>query len=312
MELSTWLEFEARCQKPDHRRVGNWMARRVTRPLALRVTRVVLPLGVTAHTVTLVAWALAIAAAFSFGWGTTGGWLFGATLLQLWYLLDHVDGQLARYRGTESLDGAALDYLMHHSVNLLVPIGIGWGLASEARWWLILGLSWGVGLLLLGLVNDVRYKAFIKRLKRLDGELRVIGGSGSRPAPPAAMPRRPVAAALWLARKACETHVIMNLLTGIAILQGLLALRLTGDAALLTGSAYLATMALLAPLLAGVTVWRSLSSESAEREFAAWYHPLTPSPCHLVTASATHPAAASRAGLSDAACRARHPRRASR
>jgi hypothetical protein len=269
-------DLEQRCQKPDHRRIGNWMARRLTRPLALRVTRVVLPWGVSAHMATLAAWAVALAAVVCLGCGTIAGWVTGAILLQLWYLLDHVDGQLARYLGTESLDGAALDYLMHHTVNLLVPISIGWGMsAGGQRGWLLLGIAWGVGLLLLGLVNDVRYKAFLKRLKRLEGELRVIGGGGGRPAPPPAVPRRPLAAAVWLARKTCETHVMMNVASLLALVQLLL-----GDSNLVVGQVYLATMGLVAPLLATATIGRSLHRESAEREFAAWFQP--PPGCDLV------------------------------
>jgi hypothetical protein len=269
MSHPTLTDFERRCQKPDHRRVGNWMARRLTRPLALRVTGLVLPWGVSAHMATFAAWAVALGAVACLGCGTMSGWIAGAILLQVWYLLDHVDGQLARYLGTESLDGAALDYLMHHTVNLLVPIGIGWGAAAGgARWWLLLGMAWGVALLLIALVNDVRYKAFIKRLKRLRGELRVIGGSGGRPSPPASLPARPLAAAAWLIRKACEPHVIMNLLGLIALTQWLL-----GDAGLLTGRTYLAAMGTLSPLLAALTIGRALRNETAEREFAAWFQP---------------------------------------
>ncbi len=48
-------ELEPICQKPNFRTHGNWVARRVARPLALYVTRWLLPLGVRAHWVTLVA-----------------------------------------------------------------------------------------------------------------------------------------------------------------------------------------------------------------------------------------------------------------
>jgi phosphatidylglycerophosphate synthase len=262
-----YTELARLCQKPDHRTVGNWMARRMARPLALHVTRVVAPWGVTAHMATFAAWAIGLAAAGCFGGGSVGWWLAAAGLLQLWYLLDHVDGQLARLRGTESLDGAALDYLMHHTLNLLVPIGVGWGLAGGGRsLWLLAGIAWGVGLLMIGLVNDVRYKAFIKRLKRLDGELRVIGGSGASPMPPTPMPRRLKALATWLARKACEPHVIMNTLTLVAVCQWL-----AGDVALTAGRVYLASMAPLSIALAGALIWRSLRQQAAESEFAAWY-----------------------------------------
>lgn len=243
------------------------MARRIARPLALHVTRMVAPWGVTAHAATLTAWTVGLAAAGCFGGGSVGWWLAGAGLLQLWYLLDHVDGQLARLRQSESLDGAALDYLMHHTLNLLVPVGVGWGLAGGGRSpWLLAGIAWGVGLLVIGLVNDVRYKAFIKRLKRLDGELRVIGGGGARPALPAAMPRRPKSLATWLARKACEPHVVMNVVTLVAIAQWV-----SDDAPLLLARSYLAAMAPLSILLCGALLARSLRHDAAEREFAAWY-----------------------------------------
>lgn len=267
-------ELEARCQKPDPRRLGNWMARRITRPLALRITRVVLPLGVSAHAATFAAWGVGLAAAFAFGCGSIAGWLVGAALLQLWYLLDHVDGQLARYLETESLDGAALDYLMHHTMNLLLPIGIGWGLAADGqRAWLAVGLAWGVGSLVVGLVNDVRYKAFIKRLKLLHGELRVVGGGGGRPSPPAMMPARPLGAAAWLARKASEPHVVMNVLGLIAAMQWLITNWLPDDAALHVGRGYATAMGLLACALAARTICRDLSCQATEHEFAAWYRP---------------------------------------
>ena len=116
---------------------------------ALRVTRVVAPWGVSANMATLAAWGCGVAAAAAFGWGTVWRVARRRRLLQLWYLLDHVDGQLARLRGTASLDGVQLDYLMHHTVNLLVPLGVGFGLFARGRepLWLLAGLVWGVSLL---------------------------------------------------------------------------------------------------------------------------------------------------------------------
>ena len=218
MQRPSLAELDRICQKPQHRRVGNWMARRVSRPMALRVTWLVAPWGVSAHLTTLAAWASGVAAAAALAWGTVGGWLAGAVLLQLWYLLDHVDGQLARLRGTASLDGAELDYLMHHTVNLLVPLGAGFGLfvRNAEPLWLAAGLAWGLGMMLVTLHHDARYKTFIQRLKRLRGCLVVHGGAGDRPQPQPPIPRQPVHLAAWTARKLCETHVVMNLLALVA------------------------------------------------------------------------------------------------
>jgi phosphatidylglycerophosphate synthase len=261
-------ELERRCQKPDHRRLGNWMARRITRPAALRITWVVAPWGVSANAATLLAWACGAAAAAALGWGTTAGWLTAAGLLQLWYLLDHVDGQLARLRGTASLDGVQLDYLMHHTIHLLVPLGIGFGLFVRCvePLWLLGGLLWGLALLLITLHHDARYKAFVQRLKRIRGRLHVDGGAGARPTAQPPLPRRVLPLAARTARKACEMHVVMNVLSVVAVAGWLL-----GDTELLIGRAYLGLMTPTAVAVAVWTIVRSQRSQSAEREFAAWY-----------------------------------------
>jgi len=263
-------QLETRCQKPDHRRLGNWMARRVTRPMALRVTWVVAPWGLSAGAATLLAWACGLGAAIALAWGSPAGWLLGALLLQLWYLLDHVDGQLARLRETSSLDGVQLDYLMHHTMNLIIPLGVGHGVfaASGQATWLWIGTVWGVAALLITLHHDARYKAFTKRLKRLRGTLQVHGGGGGRPEPQPSMPRRPLRLAAWLARKLCEMHVVMNLLGLLAV-----AVWLLGDDHLRLGRVYLVLMATVALVVAIAAVIRSQCNEAAEHEFAAWYRP---------------------------------------
>jgi hypothetical protein len=268
MKRLNLADLERVCQKPDHRRLGNWMARRVTRPAALWVTWVVAPWGLSANMATVAAWGCGAAAAVALAWGSVGGWLLGAALLQLWYLFDHVDGQLARLRGTASLDGVQLDYLMHHTMNLLVPLGVGHGafVASGDPAWLWAGTVWGVAGLLVTVHHDARYKAFVQRLKRVRGTLQVEGGGGQRPEPQPAIPRHPVRLAAWAARKLCEMHVVMNLLTAVAVVAWLV-----GDDRLCLGRAWLAGMAAVASIVATVTLVRSQRAQASEREFAAWY-----------------------------------------
>jgi phosphatidylglycerophosphate synthase len=263
-------EMERLCQKPEHRRIGNWMARRVARPAALRITWLIAPYGVTAHATTLLAWAVGIAAAAQFAIGTPTAWLCAAITLQLWYLLDHVDGQLARLRGTASLDGVQLDYLMHHSLNLLVPLGLGYGVARarEHDAWLACGLAAGVSALLVGLLYDTRYKAFVQRLKRVRGELRVQGGGGAQPSAQPSIPRNPVRFASWCAHKTCEPHVVMNLATTTAI-----AAWLFHDQAMTTGAILIATLAAANTIALVTKLTRSLQRHTAEIEFAHWFAP---------------------------------------
>lgn len=263
-------ELERRCQKPDHRRVGNFVARRIARPAALRITWVVADSGVSANMATLAAWAAAVVAAAAFSNGTIAGWLVGAVLLQIWYVFDHVDGQLARLRGTASLDGAQLDYLMHHTVNLILPLAVGYGLfrRSLEPVWLLIGLVWGLSLLLVTLHHDARYRTFFQRLKRLHGTLQVVGGGGGRPEATPAVPRRPLRLAAWTTRKACEIHVVMNILTIIALIEWL-----ASDHRLLLAQGYAAGSTVIAVVVTVASIARSQRSQAAEVEFSAWFRP---------------------------------------
>lgn len=260
------VELRRRCQKPNYRTSGNWMARHMSRPLALYITWLVAPWGVSAHAMTVAALACAVAAAAAFAVGSIAGWLIGAVLLQTWYLLDHVDGQLARYHRTASLDGVQLDYLMHHLVNLLIPWGVGYGCvrSTGADGWLLLGICWSLGLLLLGLANDTRYKAFIARLKETPDELRVVSGGGNRSQPPVAPGLRLLRGLVWLARKFCEAHVVMNCLTAISLGQWMIGHTTCGQV-------YLSAMAPLALMTAAAVLIRDIRHGAAEREFAGWY-----------------------------------------
>jgi len=268
MNRPSLAELEERCQKPDHRRVGNWMARRVARPAALRITWLVAPMGLSADMATLAAWGCGLLAAAALAWGTPGGWLIAAGLLQLWYLLDHVDGQLARLRGTASLDGVQLDYMMHHTLNLLVPLGAGWGVfaARAEPLWFAAGLVWGVASLVLTMQHDTRCKAHFQRLKRLRGRLEAVGGGGARPEAQPPMPRNALRLAAWAARKACEAHVVLNSLAAVALLE-----ILVGHGRMTLAGWYLAAMAPISLAVAGRDLLDSQRRQTTETEFAAWF-----------------------------------------
>ncbi len=268
MSHPTLDELRERCPKPGAAHLGNWMARRIARPLALHITWVVIPWGVTAHGMTLTAMVVAIASAVAFGFGTVVGCLIGGILLQLWYLLDHADGQLARYHGTASLDGVQLDYLMHHLVNVIVPVGVGWGLSVNRGQpaWALVGFVWGIALLSIGLWHDCRYKAFVQRLKWVRGQLAVRGGGGATPEPQGPVPNTAGRKCVWALRKLCEIHVVMNLLSVATAVAWCLA-----DSRLVSLAVAVLGMSAASIFVALGGIVRSLRRQSAEQEFAAWY-----------------------------------------
>ncbi len=164
-------ELRATVQKQKHREIGNWLARRVARPTAVYGSWVAVRLGCSAHQVTLAALAASLGGAIAIGTGSRAGFMLGLALAHLGFWLDHVDGQVARWRGTACLDGVYLDYVMHHVGNLSLGFGLGFGLASRSGQpaWALAGFAIAGGWALLSLHNDCRYKAFFQRLKSASG-----------------------------------------------------------------------------------------------------------------------------------------------
>src|SRR4051812_10189581 len=108
--------------------IGNWLARRVGRPSAVYGTWLALRWGTSANQVTTAALLVNLAGALSIGLGTRIGFVAGVAGVFAAYWLDHVDGQVARWRGTASLNGVYFDYLLHHAANLSLGFALGFGL----------------------------------------------------------------------------------------------------------------------------------------------------------------------------------------
>lgn len=263
-------ELRARVQKARHREIGNWLARRVARPTAVYGTWLAVRLGLSANQLTAAAWLCSMAAAAAIGCGDRGMFLTGLALAHLAFWLDHVDGQVARWRGTASLDGVYLDYLMHHASGLATGFALGFGLARRSGdpTWAIAGLAIGGGWTFLGLHNDCRYKAFFQRLKAATTSFCIDGGSGGRPEPPAPWPRHFPGVLTWPAYKVCEPH---------AVLIGLTILGVVAAASpalwLNTWRAGVIVMAILAPSLALARIVRAARRGSVEAEFDRWFRP---------------------------------------
>ncbi len=228
------------------------------------------------------------AAALAIATGSRAGFALGVGLAHLAFWLDHVDGQVARWRGTASLDGVYFDYLMHHAASLGLGFGLGYGLAARTGdpRWAASGFAIALGWAGLSLHNDCRYKAFFQRLKRETGAFRVEGGRGGRPSPPAQWPRRGRAALTWPAFKACEPHVVLIGLTGLALV------------AIVAPECWLALwrggvrlMAGMAPALAFGRAARAVIRRAVEAEFALWFQPWPdePTPRHAESLTGSLP-----------------------
>jgi hypothetical protein len=263
----TIAELRVEVQKGRHREIGNWLARKVARPTAVFGTWLAIRLGLSAHQVTLLALASSLAGALAIGTGHRAGFVAGVLLTHLGFWLDRVDGQVARWRGTASLDGVYLDYLMHHAANLALGFALGFGLAvrSGELYWALAGFSIAVGWTLLSLHNDCRYKAFFQRLKSTAECYRVEGGAGGRPQPPARWPSRGWGALTWPAFKLSESHVVLLWLTLLA------AVAIATPGLWLPAWQMSVAFQALVPVLAAGRIARCVVKHSVEEEFRRWF-----------------------------------------
>ncbi len=267
----TLAELCTRVHKERHREIGNWLARRIARPSAVYGTWLAVRLGLSAHQVTLLAVVATIVSSVAIGTGTRVGFVIGVALAHVFFWLDHVDGQVARWRRSASLEGVYLDYLMHHLVGLLQGFALGYGLAvrtNDPRW-TIFGFIIALGWTFLGLSNDCRYKAIFQRLKRETTSFRVDGGSGGRPTPAPGWPRTGRGFFTWPAYKICEPHIVLMSLT----ILGTLAIAAPG-AWLACLTLYVGAMAVMAPFLAIARIARAIVRGVTEDEFSRWFAPI--------------------------------------
>jgi phosphatidylglycerophosphate synthase len=136
--------------------------------------------GWTPNAVTLVSFAIGLAAAACFAAGTRWASVAGALLLQVSFTADCVDGQLARYTGTFSSLGAWLDSVLDRTKEHLVYAGLAIGATRgyDEDVWILACCA--LALLTVRHVGDAAY----------------VGGRGGRPE---AKPPK-TGARVWLAR----------------------------------------------------------------------------------------------------------------
>lgn len=101
---------------------------KVIRPLSCYPTWIFLKLGITANQTTLINLFIGLSGCALLGLGTYGTTVLGAILLNVNYLLDRVDGNIARATGTSTKLGEMLDGFSDSFLDMVIPISIGIGL----------------------------------------------------------------------------------------------------------------------------------------------------------------------------------------
>lgn len=145
----------------DRRSGEHWAGRMYMREVSLRITRHLAGARVTPNQLTylmIVTGVLGGAALLVPGW--TGA-VLAALLIQVYLLLDCVDGEVARWRGQTSITGVYLDRVGHYLAEAALLVGAGLRAAdlpggAEPRWqWAFVGTVAALGAVLIKAETDL-------------------------------------------------------------------------------------------------------------------------------------------------------------
>lgn len=109
------------------KKLAAWNDRYITDPITVVLTEILAPLRwLSPSSVTLIAFAFSLVACFYFLDGTRVGLLWGAALWEVNYLLDGVDGKLARKRTEFAPYGAKLDNMLDKVKKAMALAALLW------------------------------------------------------------------------------------------------------------------------------------------------------------------------------------------
>ncbi|SCK36699.1 CDP-alcohol phosphatidyltransferase family protein [Streptomyces sp. WMMB 322] len=169
----------------DRRSGEHWAGRLYMREVSLRVDRHLVNTGVTPNQLTYLMTLAGVLAAPALLLPGIGGAVLGVVMVQLYLLLDCVDGELARWKQQYSLAGVYLDRVGAYLCDAAVLLGFGlraadlWG-GGRIDWlWAFLGTLAALGAVLIkaetDLVGVARHQGGLPPVKEAASEPRSSG-----------------------------------------------------------------------------------------------------------------------------------------
>jgi len=263
-------ELNTICQKPRYKLVGNWMVRHVIRDAALPITWLLLHTNVSANQVTLASLIVGLIGISMFALPASWFLFVGVLLLQLWYLLDHVDGQIARYRKTASLSGRFFDFITHHIIHGAFFFSVSYYCFSESG--LIIFLLWGfivsLSMILFNVATDTKYQTFYEHISTLKG-VTVKSVDGREKFRSENDDKRVFRQVFSILRKASEIHVLMNIFTVSAVIETFLIPQMN------TRFILFLLYGTWIPIMSGVELYRLIAKRKIDESFASQFEEIS-------------------------------------
>ncbi|MGZ2225015.1 CDP-alcohol phosphatidyltransferase family protein [Glutamicibacter nicotianae] len=127
-------QLRAVCQPPEvkaRKNAEHWTAELYLRHISIYLTAVLVRTRITANGVTglmiLAGWSMSLALLIPGIWGP----LLAVALSQLQLYFDCSDGEVARWRASQSPRGIFIDMVGHHTTEALIPIALGYRVFLE-------------------------------------------------------------------------------------------------------------------------------------------------------------------------------------
>jgi phosphatidylglycerophosphate synthase len=169
----------------DRRSGEHWAGRLYMRELSLRIDRHLVPTRVTPNQLTYLMTVCGVLAAPALLVPGITGAVLGVVMVQLYLLLDCVDGEIARWKQQFSLSGVYLDRVGAYLTDAAVLVGFGmraadiWGDGRIDWLWAFLGTLAALGAILIkaetDLVGVARHQGGLPPVKEAASEPRSSG-----------------------------------------------------------------------------------------------------------------------------------------
>ena len=126
-------EIEIKFLRGSGKSQDGFVSRYLNRPISRVVTRLLLRFPTTPNAWTLLIFPIPVIATLTLLRGTYWSFLWGLALFQVFSVLDGCDGEIARAKFLESERGRRLDDLFDIFSNILLVVGLGFGLSRQAN-----------------------------------------------------------------------------------------------------------------------------------------------------------------------------------
>lgn len=159
-------ELRKICQSIDKDKLNLSPYTKLARKISIYITWVLLKTNITANQTTYLGMFICFVGCWFLFLGNPKNIFIGMVIVWIWYIFDHVDGEIARYRKMSSMSGIYLDYLSHYILHPSILFSLTMGLYHHQKNELLLlvGVMSAFSIMMIDLNVDLVNKAVFKKI----------------------------------------------------------------------------------------------------------------------------------------------------